>query len=639
MFPKLFEAGRIGNLEVKNRIVKSPQTTALSTFDGAVTERLVNHYKRLAEGGAGLVMVEYTYIDDDASKSIHCQLGISSREHIAGLGWLVDEVHAAGARIGIQLEHCGRQKFLGTQPIKAPSVVPWDLIVEQTGEVPQELTVEEIRGIVRSFGDAASRAVLAGFDIVEVHGGHGYLITNFLSPHTNKRTDEYGDSAENRRRFLLEVVADIRAKIPQDFPLSVRLSVTDYEEDGIPVEETIELCKLLEEAGVDVIHASGGHHARMEWEVSPYLMPLAPHLWAIERIKSAVCIPVMASGSIVRPRVAERILAEGKADFVSLGRPLLADPDWPRKAEAGRPEDIVPCIRCNDGCLHRGLNAGRSVGCTVNPSVAHEYAFDVRPARQRRNVAVVGGGPAGIKAALTLVQRGHAVTLFERRKLGGKLWEATAAPFKQDLALLRDHLVTQVHKHPIQVIERDATAEDLMDGGFDLIVVATGARRRRWDTPGADAERVVHALEAQPAGGQVAVVGGGFTGTETALRLADAGSAVTLIEAGPQILSGDVFTDQMVYPARLKSAGVRVLTQTKALEVADGSVLVTSRDGSSEQLSANSIVVAVGYDPDTSLADELRRRGHGEVIVVGDASRPGKVLDALHGGFSATRLC
>lgn len=248
-FDSLFRPGPIGSLRLRNRVVKSPNTTATSNADGTVTERTVNHYRRLGEGGVGLVLLEYTYVDDEASKSIHGQTGISRQDHVAGMGWLVDEVHSTGAAVGLQLVHCGRQRFLGTSPMKSASTSSWDVAEMAFGVTPEPMTTGEIAGVVRSFGEAAARAHAARFDLVEVHAGHGYLITNFLSPHTNDRTDEYGGSFENRGRILLEIVDSIRAHVPRTFPLSIRLSVTDYEPDGIRIEETVELCRLLEATG------------------------------------------------------------------------------------------------------------------------------------------------------------------------------------------------------------------------------------------------------------------------------------------------------------------------------------------------------------------------------------------------------
>ncbi|MGW9133932.1 oxidoreductase [Streptomyces sp. NPDC055681] len=627
----LFRPGRIGTLELKNRVIKSPQTTALANQDGTVTERLVNHYKRLAEGGPGLIIVEYSYVDDDASKSIHAQLGISRREHIPGLGWLSDEVHAAGAKIGIQLEHCGRQKFLGVQPIKTASDVSWDYVESQYGERPQVLTEEEIQGVVASFADAAERAWLARFDLVEVHAGHGYLLTNFLSPHTNKRIDRYGGSFENRARLTLEVVAAIRERVPRDFPLSVRLSSTDYEEDGITIEESVQLARLLQDAGVDVIHASGGHHARMEYEVSPWYMPRAVHRSGWEKIKPEVTIPVIGSGSLVTPEVAAEVLETGAADFVSLGRAMLADPDWTRKAQEGRLLDIVPCIRCNDGCLDRGLNAGRSTGCTVNPSMGEEYRYPVHPAAVRRRVAVVGGGPAGLRAAVVLADRGHEVTLYEPQELGGALVPATRSPYKQDLAGLRDHLVHQAQSRPIEIIAARADAIALAGGGFDLVYVATGAVPRT--LPGIRlAQDITDATEIVS---PVVVVGGGMTGADTALWLADAGHVVTLAEAGEAILGNrEVFTDAGALPKILADKGVNIVTGAEVTgQDGDG---VRTADG--RLIPAATVLAAIGNDSDSGFATALREAAPElEVVTIGSAARNGRVFDALHGAFFEAR--
>lgn len=641
----LFQEGRIGKLVVKNRIVKSPQSSALSNPDGTVTQRTVNHYKRLAEGGIGLVLLEYSYVDDDAAKSIHNQLGISRKEHIAGLGWLTDEVHAAGAKVGVQLAHCGRQKFLATAPIKSASDVSWDEIECQYGVRPQPMTLEEIRGVVSAFGDAALRAVKARFDIVEVHAGHGYLITNFLSPHTNRRTDEYGGSFDHRSRLLLEIVADIRKKIPADFPLSVRLSVSDYEADGIPIAETVELCRRLEKLGVDVIHASGGHHAGMEYEVSPWYMPRALHRWGWEQIKAAVSIPVIGSGSIVAPDVAADIVGSGSADFVSLGRPMLADPDWARKAREGRVQDIVPCIRCNDGCLHRGLNDGRSAGCTVNPSMGEEYRYAVEPSDDPQSIAVVGAGPAGMNAALVLADRGHAVTLFDDNPLGGQLNAAVRSDLKKDLRALRDYLVHQVASRKIRVVAARADAALLRDGGFDRVLLATGTAPVEFDGNIDGEAKVVKAHEVvdpSSLAGPVVIIGAGLAGCDTALLLGAAGRGdVTLLEQQEGVLAnGYVFTDVIGMPAQLDNYKVSVRTGTKALSVEPQGVRVRDAQGNEALVPAGSVVLACGYAPRTELLETLGRELPDlKIDPVGTVHKGGRVMDALHDAFFVARRC
>ena len=359
MFPILSSPAKIGNVTLKNRILKAPQSSGMNNKDGTVSERAIRYYSDQAKGGAGAIIVEYAYVDEIGSKSAHCHLGISSDEHIPGLSWLAECIRENGAVPAIQIEHCGRQKFLGTQPICAASALPWPKLWNQYGvqSVPHVLTIEEIQDIVHAFGDAARRAKTAGFEIVEIHGAHGYLLTNFFSPHTNHRTDLYGGSLENRMRIYLEIARDVRKKVGPDMAVTIRLSGTDYEPDGFPIEDTIELAKALEKEGIDAFHISGGDHHTMIHQVSPMAINVCHNVWAAEAIKKHVHVPVIASGSITLPEYAEEILASGKGDFVGLGRPLWADPEWPNKACSDHPEDIRPCIRCNEGCLERYCSA------------------------------------------------------------------------------------------------------------------------------------------------------------------------------------------------------------------------------------------------------------------------------------------
>lgn len=640
----LFQPGKIGSLTLKNRIVKSPQSTALSNMDGTVSQRSINHYKRLAEGGAGLILTEYTYIDEDASKAIHCQLGNTRREHVPGMGWLVDEVHAMGAKIGMQLAHGGRQKFLGTAPIKSASTSSWDEVENQYGVKPVPMTIAEIEQVMEDFGDAALRCFNARFDLVEVHAGHGYLITNFLSPFTNDRTDDYGGSFENRIRLLIGIVRNIRSKIPASMPLSIRLSVVDYEEGGITIDETVELCRRLEAEGVDVLHCSGGHHATMQYEVSPWYMPRALHRWGFEQIRQAVSIPVMGSGSIVAPEVAADIIASGAADFISLGRPLLADPEWPNKARTGRTVEIVPCIRCNDGCLHRGLNVGRSAGCTVNPSMGEEYRYPVEAAAISKRVAVVGGGPAGLNAAKVLADRGHQVTLFEGKALGGQLNTAVRHDMKFDLRALLRHLVHEVERRSgIQVVKQAATAAQLASGEFDQVVVAAGRSARPFDGPVNGRAQVVLADQiSDPATleGPVVIIGAGMTGCDTAVWLQRSVKRdVTLVEAAAKILPANyVFTDDMGMPGLLAQHEVKVLTGTRAQSITAEGVQVVGQDGTSQVLTAGTVVIACGYEANSGLVDELALQAPAlPVVAVGTVNRDGRVMDALHESFFIAR--
>lgn len=446
-------------------------------------------------------------------------------------------------------------------------------------------------------------------------------------------------SFENRSRILIEIVDEIRRSVPRDLPLSIRLSVVDYEPDGITIEETVRLAQILQEHGVDVLHASGGHHALMEWEVSPWYMPRAPHRWGWEKIRAAVDIPVIASGSLVAPEVAEEILTSGSADFVSLGRAMLADPEWTAKALSGRRAEITPCIRCNDGCLHRGLNAGRSSGCSVNPVLNEEKSFPIELSPRPKDVAVVGGGIAGMRSAALLHDRGHRVTLFEPDELGGALRFTRRWASKIDLRALVDHLEHEVTRRGIEVIAARAGVEGL--AGYDAVVLATGAPER---DPGLDT--ALNATTSTPASitpedvrGRVVVIGGGFQGCECALRIAREcrEAQVTLVEQGTNLQHGDeVFTDVMLLPTLLERAGVLIRTSTRAVSVSQDRVTVETVAGR-EEIPADTIVMAVGRKTgDDDLRTALQERGK-QVIVVGSAERSGRVLDAIHSSFFAGR--
>lgn len=647
-FPRLFEPGYIGNVRLKNRVVKAPQHTGLANPDGSVTERLLRHYRSLSQGGAGLVTVEYAWIDNDASKASPCQLSIASVEHQPGLSLLAQTIQANGAKASIQISHAGRQRFTLEQP-KAPSPVPWEEIYAAGCPAPKELTFDEILQIVKAFGQAARRAESTGFDMVEVHACHGYLISNFLSPRTNKRTDWYGGSLENRMRFLLEVVAEMKAQVGPTYPIVIRLSGTDYEPDGHTIEETIELARRLEALGVAAIHMSGGNHHQTIHEVSPMGMSLAHNVWAAEAAKKAVKIPVIASGSITSPELAESILAEGKGDFIGLGRPLWADPEWPKKAEEGRSEDIRPCIRCNDGCLARGDHVANTIWCTTNIAVCREDEFKITAAAHPKRVAVVGGGPAGLEAARVATLRGHKVTLFEKRELGGALLEAALPDFKApDLRPLIAYLTTQAKKLGVTVRREEATVEAITAGGFDAVIMATGADPLGLGDILGMAEGKAQGKVASYAevlrgtasvGQSVIVVGGGIVGIEVGLVLAEQGKKVIFVEMLDCFMNGITPDGKLVYQERFAQLDVEVRLGQRVERITDEGVVTVDRYGCRTNLVADSVVLAAGFRPNRDLIDRLREELPGlEVLEAGDCVRPRKIFDAIHEGHLAARL-
>ncbi len=642
-FPRLFEPGRIGNIELKNRIIKAPQHTGLANPDGSVTDRMLRYYKDVAQGGAAMVIVEYAWVDNDASQASPCQLGIARMEHIPGLSLIADTIRANGAVPAIQISHAGRQRFTLQQP-KAASDVPWPEITALGCPIPVPLTVEEIREIIKAFGRAAKRAQVAGFDMVELHACHGYLISNFFSPHTNKRTDWYGGMIENRMRFLLEIVKEIKSQVGPDYPICARLSGTDYEPDGHTIEETIELSRRLEIRGVAAIHMSGGNHHTTIHEVSPMGMSLAHNVWAAEAVKKVVGIPVVASGSINLPALAESILAEGKGDFIGLGRPLWADPQWPLKAKQGRPEDIRPCIRCNDGCLARGDHVARTVSCSVNVALCREEEFQITPTEHPMRVAVVGGGPAGMEAARVCALTGHDVTLYEKRELGGALLEASIPEFKApDLGPLVAYLRTQVDKTGVKVVKKEATLADLSGDAYDAVIVATGATALGLEeVPGIHDSKVVSASQVLHGevtlGDRVAVIGGGIVGTEVGLVLAEQGKEVIFVEMLDTFMNNITFDERQVYEERFRPLGVTINTEQRLLGVTDTGVTVADRYGKQSAIPTDSVVLAAGFRPNRELIEGLRNDPSLRVLEAGDCVSPRKILDAIHEGHLAAKL-
>jgi len=571
-------------------------------------------------------------------------LCIASIEHTPGLSLLAQTIKANGAKASIQISHAGRQRFTLEQP-KAASPVPWEELYAAGCPAPLEITIEEIGEVVKAFGRAAKMAQAADFDMVEIHACHGYLISNFLSPHTNKRTDWYGGSLENRMRFLLNVVREIKAQVAPDFPVVVRVSGTDYEPDGHTIEETIELCKRLEIMGVAAIHMSGGNHHQTIHEVTPMGLSLAHNVWAAEAVKKEIGLPVIASGSINLPALAESILEEGKGDFIGLGRPIWADPEWPKKAKEGRPEDIRPCIRCNDGCLARGDHQAKTVWCSVNMALCREEEFRIVKAEQPRKVAVIGGGPAGMEAARVCALKGHSVSLYEKRELGGALIEAALPEFKApDLQPLVDYLKTQVGKLDISVVAEEATAASIKAGGFDAVIVAAGATPLGLeDVCGIGHPKVstyYQVLHGEAILGQkVAIIGGGIVGTEVGLLVAEQGKEVIFVEMLDTFMNNITFDEAQVYEERFKELPVSINTGMRLDSVDDEGITVIDRFGKRTAIAVDSVVLAAGFRPNRSLIYDLREQlPELQVLEAGDCVRPRKIFDAIHDGHLAAKL-
>ena len=435
---KLFEPIRIGELELKNRIVMAPINSHLGTELGAVGERLIDYYVERAKGGVSLIISDAMCIDWHVGKAGTSPLRIDEWKYVDGLHDLTEAVHHYGTKLAAQIHHAGRQNSVAVctegQELVAPSAIP---CLPTGGEMPRALTIKEIEELVNKFVLAAQRAKAAEFDAVEIHGAHGYLITQFMSPHTNKRTDEYGGDFEGRMKFPLKIVEGIRAALGPDFPILFRMCADEYIEGGLTLEDSKHIAQRLEAAGVDALDITSGiYESPPAWHAWIYpIYDMAPgcRVYLAEAIKKVVDIPVIASGKIGDPALAEEVIKEGKADLVAMGRPLLADPELPNKAAKERLDDIRPCLYCDEGCVG-GLSHLWHIGCQVNPALGREREYRIKSAERVKRVVIVGGGPAGMEAARVAAMRGHDVSLFEKEEqLGGQLIAASAPYFKQPI--------------------------------------------------------------------------------------------------------------------------------------------------------------------------------------------------------------
>lgn len=635
-FPKLFSLGKIGTLTTKNRLVMPPMVRNYADKNGMVTERYVEHIKRIAEGGVGMMILEASFISPEGKGFVN-ELGIHSDSVVPGLKRLVAMAHAHGAVIGPQLYHAGRQtsqKTTGVQPV-APSAIREPL----SGEMPRELTVPEIKKLVQQYADAAERAKKAGCDFVEVHGAHGYLITQFLSPFSNQRNDDYGGTDEKRLRFALEVIVAVRTAVGDDYPVIVRLSADEMVKGGLTLKETAVIAKRLEKAGVNALHISVGNYASyVEGMMIPpmatedgALLPLA------EGIKRAVSIPVIAVGKIRTPEMAEKVLADNRADFVAIGRTLLADPDWPKKAAAGRVNDINFCVACNQGCISR-LFAQQDIWCTVNPETGREEMFK-KISEKKKTVVVVGGGPAGLSAARTAASRGHHVILYEKSKsLGGQLFAAAAAPHRGGWRQLYEALMRDLKRLRVEVhLGSEYKSAMARKSPPDAVIIAIGSSPSRPNIPGIGRTSVVVARDVlegnKKATGQVVVAGGGCAGAQTAEYLAEKGHMVTIVEAGANIALDVPMDERELLLRRLTKLGVKLETNTKIVTIGPSSVNVESSAGA-RNIPADTVVLCLGAYSNDGLAEELQQFVN-NTVVVGDAISPRRITDAMAEGALA----
>ncbi len=655
---------RIGGIVVKNRIAMAPinNSTQMNPSDGAITQTCVDYYVERAKGGTGLIITGVFKVENEIEKCVNIKDGIFkwpllTRKASVQYAELAAGVHAYGGRIFMQISAGpGRVTF---PDVVLSGVTPVSASANQCFFVPsatcRPLETAEVAQIVRAFGEAAKIAAVAGIDGVEVHGHEGYLIDQFTTAMWNRRTDKYGGDLEGRLTFPIEILRSIKGSVGADFPVTYRMGVKHFVrgpwksalrtgdvELGRDIEESVEMAKLLERAGYDGLSIDTGCYESSYWAHPPYYHPRGFAVDLTAQIKHAVSIPVMVAGRLGRPDVAEKVIADGKADIVVIGRDLLADPEWALKASKGTAEDIRPCVGCHDGCIQRTMLTGSTLTCSVNPACGRETTNPVQPAMRRKRVVIAGGGVAGMECARVASLRGHDVVLYEKNSdLGGHLTEASVPSFKDDLKRLLAWYKRQLDVQKVRVeLGTEVNAAVIRDLAPDAVVVATGSSPCIPQIPGADSESVATCCELllgkKKTGERTIVVGGGLEGSETALWLAQQGKKVTIVEMLPEVGTGVVGANRAMLLDLLSDLRVDAVTNARLHEITSEGIVVLTKDMHVRQLECDTVALAIGMAPNRKLYDSLAGE-IGEVYDIGDCKKPRKIHDAVWEGWTVGR--
>ena len=629
----IFTPIKIHTLELPNRIVMSPMVTHFATDNGTVTQRMIDYYAERAAGGVGLITVEAAFVDLKSME--HHMLGSYDDKLIPGLRALADAIHAAGGKACLQILHKGRLAKSSTTDARTVSA---SAVPDMGTDVPRELLLSEIPQVVDRFAQAARRTKEAGFDAVELHMAHGYLINQFLSPYSNKRTDAYGGTMEKRARFAVEVVEAVRKTVGPDYPIFAKINSTEHVEGGIQVEDWKTFLPMLEKAGLNAVVVTGG-----VLETNQYITPPAPvkrgiNVDCARQIKQFSNLPVGVVGRIPDIDQAEQILEAGDADMIYMGRATVADPEIVNKAKEGRLADIRPCIVCSQGCSDRVVFREADMRCLVNPCAGREGQIKITKAEQPKDVLVIGGGPAGLTAAATAAKRGHRVTLFDaNRYLGGQFYLAGIPPLKWEIPRFIKYLEHDARQSGVEIIlNHKVTPETIMTAKPDVVIHANGSVPFTLPVPGA--ERCIYAgdvlLEKVKVTGPCVVIGGGSVGCETADFLTERGVQVTIMEMAPALCPELEKRTRRLQLAKLVHAGVQMLTNAKVLQIGEDFVEYDSLGLTERVSNVKEVIMAAGYrgSVQKDLEDTCKLLGI-DSYSVGDCNRARTALTAVREGF------
>ena len=630
---------QLGPVEIKNHFIVSPMVMNCCNEDGTTTEKWIAYHEEKAKGGWGLIITEDVAVDP-TGRTYQFLPGLWADYQIESHKRLTERVHAAGAKIFAQIFHGGRQtqQWITGQQVWAPSPIPCPV----KKEMPHEMTTQEVDDMIEKFGDAAYRAKFAGYDGVQIHGGHGYLITEFASSYSNKRIDKYGGNFMNRMRFPVEIVKNIKAKCGDDFPIDYKISGEEQVEGGTNIEDTKAMAMVLEEAGVTSLNVSVGVYESWYMQVPPSVMG---HGWLTKyssEIKKVVNIPVTTVGRINNPLVAEAIIKSGKADACYMGRASLADPHMPNKAMAGHFEDIIQCIACLQGCSGQ-IDAvpAKHGGCTLNPRTVMEDEWKIEDAPVKKRVVVIGAGPAGCEAAIVMAQRGHDVTVYDRNdRIGGMYRIAAIPPWKGEIIDFIRWQATQMEKLGVKVVlNTDVTKDMIANMKPDAVVVATGYHQFVPPFPGKDRDFVIASNDVldgkADVQGKIAVIGGGLVGAETANYLAMHNDDVTIIEMLPEIAGEEPGSMRKFLMESYEEHHVDIHVNTAVQTINEDKTITVKVGGERKLLGPfDYVLTAVGLHGNTELKGVLEDIVP-EVKYVGGALQRGNALDAIREGYKA----
>lgn len=682
----LFSPMKIGNVEIKNRVVMAPMLMGFGTFNGDATEQMINYYEERAKGGTGLIVTEITRVNDLTGASSFGQLSASKDRNIPSIKKLAHSVQKHGAKIFVELHHPGRQNvnlMINTVPISVAfdkimpgnsyskllygSIVPVgkklvekDLFFRTVSPSEadkskfaesknRELTVKEIKKIISQFGDAALRVKKADCDGIVLHASHGYLIQQFLSPVTNKRCDAYGGSLENRMRFLLEIIDNVREKCGKDFPLVVRLTVDEMYDKigqkgkGYSLDEGLKMAKILNDKGIDAIDVSSASYDTFNYWLEPTTFECGWRKYLAEEVKKVVDIPVIAANLIRTPQQAEKQLEDGIQDFISLGRPQIADPYWCQKAQEGRENEIkrcVCCLYCFESMMH-GAYEGDHGYCSVNPLVGRETETLPKNGNGRK-VLIVGAGVAGLTAAELLAKRNFDVTVLEKEnKAGGQINLADKPPHKAKLHWCVEDLEVNAVKNGAK-IEYGVLADKELIKSYnpEYIIIATGGNAvhpKAFDKPNVVTVTDVLNGTVKLENSKVCVIGSGMTGLETSELLVEQGNKVTIVEMADKIAPGAWFQQLDDALPKLRAADTVFLTSTKLADIKDNGIIVNDlKTGVTSEIECDKVVLSMGVRPDDALYNEIKDEFK-NVYKIGDCVKTGRIFNATQDGYNIAK--